>query len=122
MTSMIDVVFLLLVFFLVTTSFNRPEHRLRSAITADSAADAGSGDLEPAIIDIVADGESFQYRIGDVRSADLEPIRQVLQTFRNKETGAYVRVIDAAPFDWPARAIAACKQSGFELISYVPLR
>ena len=51
MTSMIDVVFLLLIFFLVTTTFVRPEKQLLSSINVqEKSASDSSNDLEPAII------------------------------------------------------------------------
>ncbi len=122
MTGMIDVVFLLLIFFLVTTSFIRPEHRLRSGIKIEDRTTAvGRNDLEPAVIDIVGQGSEFVYRIGDVSTTDLRDIRKVLETFGNKDDGAFVRVVDGAPFDMPAKAINLCKQAGFDLVSLVPL-
>jgi biopolymer transport protein ExbD len=122
MTSMIDVVFLLLIFFLVTTSFIRPEHRLRSSIKVDQQTEArGAVDLEPAIIDIIPEGGGFVFRLGGVKSSELEPIGDVLATFQNYDEGAFVRVVDAAPFDMPARAINLCKQKGFELVTLIPL-
>ena len=124
MASMIDVVFLLLIFFLVTTSFVRPEQRLRSNIKVDQKSQAqGAVDLEPAIIDILPgerEGE-YVFRLGGVTSPDLQPISEVLATFQNKDDGAYVRVVDAAPFDLPARAVHLCKQAGFELVTLIPL-
>ncbi len=124
MASMIDVVFLLLIFFLVTTSFVRPEQRLRSNIKVNQKSQSqGAIDLEPAIIDILpGEGEgTYVFRLGGVTSPDLQPIGDVLATFQNKDDGAYVRVVDSAPFDMPARAVHLCKQSGFELVTLIPL-
>lgn len=122
MAAMIDVVFLLLIFFLVTTSFIRPEHRLRSNIKVNQKSQAqGAVDLEPAIIDIIPGDGGYVFRLGGVTSPDLQPIGEVLATFQNKDDGAYVRVVDAAPFDLPARAVHLCKQQGFELVTLIPL-
>jgi biopolymer transport protein ExbD len=123
MVSMIDIVFLLLIFFLVTTTFVRPEVRLASAIRTqlESASDAAT-DLDPARIEIVQRGSEFVYRIGQVESADWSDVEQILSTFRRKDVGAFVRCIDEAPFDLPARAIHACKQLGFEPVTYLPLK
>lgn len=122
MTSMIDVVFLLLIFFLVTTSFVRPEQRLRSNIKQEQAAPtAGAADLEPALIDILPGPAGFVFRVGGVTTAELQPIADVLATFQHRENGAFVRVVDAAPFDLPARAIHLCRQMGFEPVTLIPL-
>ena len=54
MTSMIDVVFLLLIFFLVTTTFVRPEREVVSAIKVDQKdASENQSVLEPAIVDVI---------------------------------------------------------------------
>ena len=54
MTSMIDVVFLLLIFFLVTTTFVAPERQLKSNIKVQNQSTSSRPkDLEPAIIDVV---------------------------------------------------------------------
>lgn len=48
LTPMIDVVFLLLVFFLWTSSFEEPEYDLPGAIASSTAAAATRGDQPPA--------------------------------------------------------------------------
>jgi biopolymer transport protein ExbD len=124
MVSMIDIVFLLLIFFLVTTSFVRPELRLDSAIGAEQglATHPAPSDLEPATIDVIPTGNGFAFRIGQIVSADLTEVERVLRTFRNKQQGAIVRAVDGAPFDMPARAVNACDQIGFRPVTYVPLK
>ena len=61
MTSMIDVVFLLLIFFMVTSSFSLAERELDSAIKVRKAAISAASDLQPAIVEVVAaaEGRSF---------------------------------------------------------------
>ena len=123
MTSMIDVVFLLLIFFLVTTTFVRPEHQMQSAIKVDNQSAASNNvDLELAIIEIIPSGTSFVYKLGAVSSSDISEISTVLKTFTNKDDGAFVRVHDDAPFDMAAIAINACKTDGFYVVSYIPLK
>lgn len=123
MVSMIDIVFLLLIFFLVTTSFVRPERRLDSSLQSrPGRAATPPTDLDPAIIDVIRRESGFAFRIGQVESSDLGAIEQVLGTFRNKELGALVRAVDDAPFDMPARAISACHRLGFQPVTYVPLK
>lgn len=121
MTSMIDVVFLLLIFFLVTTTFVRPEKQLVSSIKVQekNASDSVS-DLEPAIIEILGPTDRVRYRLGAVVTNDLAEIEKVLKTFENKMDGAFVKVDDEVPFDHVAQVIAACKRAGFFVVSYLP--
>lgn len=123
MTSMIDVVFLLLIFFLVTTTFIRPEKRLLSAIEdREQQAVESDSELEPAIVDVMRVDGRVVFRIGAVTSTDLGKIKPVLESFGNKDEGAFVRVADDVPFDFAARAIGCCKSSGFVNVSYIPLK
>ncbi len=50
MTSMIDCVFLLLIFFMVTSSFNATERELDTGITKEEAAAQQASDLAPIIV------------------------------------------------------------------------
>jgi hypothetical protein len=53
MTSMIDVVFLLLIFFMTTSSFLKTERDLDSGIQVERRSGERRGDFEPAIVDVV---------------------------------------------------------------------
>ena len=54
MTSMIDIVFLLLIFFMVTSSFSLAERELDSAIKVRRAAlSSAASDLQPAIVEVL---------------------------------------------------------------------
>ena len=65
MTSMIDVVFLLLIFFMVTTSVVMAERQMRAAIKVDEkTASQSASDLEPAIVEVVRSGSRHVYRLG----------------------------------------------------------
>ena len=123
MTSMIDVVFLLLIFFLVTTTFVRPEKQLLSSIKVqEKSASDSSYDLEPAIIEILGPTDKVRYRLGAVITNDLDEIERMLETFENKLDGAFVKVDNEVPFDHVAQVIAACKRSGFPVVSYLPAK
>ena len=123
MTSMIDVVFLLLIFFLVTTTFLRPEQQVRSAIkVVESDARQSKSDLEPAIVDVLLQNEQVIFKLGAIRTNDIVEIRKTLNQFENKSEGAFVRVADDVPFEQAAQAIGACRATGFDSVSYLPLR
>lgn len=122
MTSMIDVVFLLLIFFIVTTTFVRPEREIVSAIEViEKRAAANESNLEPAIIDVIRRNDQIFFRIGAVRTNDLEEVKKLLDGFENKSEGAFVRVADDVPYEAAAQAIGACHSSGFESVAYLSL-
>ena len=121
MTSMIDVVFLLLIFFMVTASFIKTERQLDPAIRVQRAAASQSRtQLEPAIVEVVRGQDRFVYRLGGREFDSLDELTRVLRQFENKQD-AFVRAADEAPFDMAAAAIQACKAAKFISVSYVPL-
>ena len=65
MTSMIDVVFLLLIFFITTAAFVKTERNLDSAIDVERKSPSTTRrEFEPTIIHVVRSGETFVYKIG----------------------------------------------------------
>ena len=121
MTSMIDVVFLLLIFFLVTTTFVRPERQLLSNLHRDSgSAPQQASDLQPAVITITRDGDRVVFQLGAIRTERLTELRSPLEQFDNKQDGAFVRVANGVPFEAAAQAIGLCRGSGFVSVAYVP--
>lgn len=119
-TGMIDIVFLLLVFFLVTSSFIPPEKELRPAIqTENKNSSSSSSDLERALIEIVPEGSTHLYKLGSTKTTDISQLIESLQAFPNKLDGAFVRADDDAPFDMTAQAISAAKKSGFIIVTFL---
>ncbi len=122
MTSMIDVVFLLLIFFMVTASFVNTERNLDSAIKVNKQSAAQSSHLEPAIVEVAAGRGGYVYKLGGREFTSQDELTRVLRQFENKVDGAFVKVSDGAPFSMAAAAIQACKSAGFVSVSYVPDR
>lgn len=119
-TGMIDIVFLLLIFFLVTSSFVPPEKELRPAIrTEEKTKSQSTSDLERAMIEIVPEGSSFLYKLGSTKTTDVDKLIDSLHAFPNKMDGAFVRADNDAPFDMTAKAISAAKQSGFIIVTFI---
>jgi biopolymer transport protein ExbD len=128
MTSMIDVVFLLLIFFIVSASFVETERELASAIQIEGGGTVE--DLEPVVVNIVQEGGGYVYRVGGLDiaydPANSEASAQKLfdllerQPGQSKFDGAFVRVASGAPFDMAATAIAKCKEAKFISVSYIP--
>ncbi len=123
MTSMIDVVFLLLIFFLVTTTFVTPERQIKSNIKVQNQSTATRpSDLDPAVIDVVQLNGKSVYKLGAITTNDIDELKKTLEAFENKFDGAFVRVSDDVEFGKAALAVNACKQAGFSLVSYIPLK
>ncbi|HAN98275.1 MAG TPA: hypothetical protein DCQ98_12965 [Planctomycetaceae bacterium] len=122
MTAMIDVVFLLLIFFLVTTSFTKAERQLRPVIQVQQreATRAAAGRLEPAVVEVLPSSAAASYKVGGRELASVAELTRLLDAFDNKDEGAFVMVHDGAPFDRTAAALQACRTSGFPSVSYVP--
>ncbi|MFV1967380.1 MAG: ExbD/TolR family protein [Pirellulaceae bacterium] len=122
MTSMIDVVFLLLIFFMTTSSFVKTERNLDSAIKdKEQRAQPAPSDLEPAVVEVVRSDARFVYRVGTRELTSERELTELLRQFKNKSDGAFVRVSDAAPFRMAAAAIQSCKNAQFTAVAYVPM-
>jgi len=119
MTPMIDVVFLLLIYFLVTATLTPSESQLASALQAERQGAGSLADLQPQVIRVEMIDGRVGYRIGSrvVRSgAELLDLLVRLPT----EGGVFIRVADDVPVSAPAAAIQAAKDAGFRKVSYVP--
>jgi biopolymer transport protein ExbD len=121
MTSMIDVVFLLLIFFMVTSSWQKTERQLEPGIQVQRSGAGQRGQLEPAIVDIVRGDEGFVFQLGGRQFRSADELTPVLSQFENKTDGAFVRAVNNAPFEMAASAIQACKSARFPNVLYVPL-
>jgi biopolymer transport protein ExbD len=120
MTSMIDVVFLLLIFFMTTSSFLQTERNLDPAIKLrEKSASEVVSDLEPAVVAVQESGGRFVYRVGGREITSSQELTRILRQFPDK-SDAFVQVSDEAPFAMAAAAVQACKTAGFFLVSYVP--
>jgi len=115
---MIDVIFLLLIFFMTTTTLTNPESRLAPSL-ASERREAGATDLTPQIVDVATlDGEpAFQFgaRVAHTRDALAAMLRNL-----PKEQGMFVRVSGSAPVGAAAAALQACTDAGFRKVTYVP--
>lgn len=122
MTSMIDVVFLLLIFFIVTTTFVRPEREIVSSIKVNERRSASDqSNLDPAIVDVILQDAQVLFRLGAVRTNDLSELKSLLEGFEDKSEGAFVRVAGDVPYEAAAQAIGLCHASGFESVSYLSI-
>lgn len=121
LTSLIDVVFLLLIYFLVTADFTGQESDLSSALGRKSAEGGVAADLLPQVLRVERrqGSESAVYKLGGREFTDGERLTEVLRKLP-KEAGVFVRVSDGVRVEDAAAAIQACKDAGFLRVSYVP--
>lgn len=118
LTSMIDVVFLLLIFFLVTADFAQQEHKLPSALQTEGGG-VRSSDLQPQIIRISLDDGEPVYTIGQVRSSDRVSLEAVLKQLP-RDAGVAIKADPDVPIQSIATALQAARNAGFSRRSYVP--
>ncbi len=116
--SLIDVVFLLLVYFLVTSDFSQQERRLPAAVQTEGGG-VRSVELQPQIVDISTDAQGARFVIGQVVVRDKASLRGVLERLP-REPGVAVRATPDAPISAIAAALQAARDAGFEKRSYVP--
>ncbi|MFN9347572.1 MAG: biopolymer transporter ExbD [Planctomycetota bacterium] len=93
MTPMIDVVFLLLVFFLTTASFQRLEKLLPSSVSAKSDTTLGESkdtppsppqeDIHDCVIKIKAQGDQIEYQWNGLVVTSLQDIQERLVAILN---------------------------------------
>lgn len=119
LTPMIDVIFLLLIYFFVTTSQTIPESELEPALQAQRVEGGGAADFQPQIVDVVIVGEQPAYRIGSRVLYSREELDAVLRTLP-QEGGLFVRGSGGAPTGWAVGAIQSGRDAGFLAVTYVP--
>jgi biopolymer transport protein ExbD len=116
MTSMIDVVFLLLIFFMVTASFSAEEDKLSSALGADGAGTPTT--LQPQIVRVRDLNGVTVYEIGSHRLQTTNSLANILRALP-KDQGVVFRVSDTVPIADVAGAMQAAYDAGYTKRSYV---
>ena len=120
LASMIDVTFLLLVYFIVSTVMARPEDQLTSSIqTRDSETSGAEVDYQPQVIEVVQLKGRSTYIIGDRMLHDLPSLTRVLEDLP-KEIGVFVRVSPGIPVEFALAAVQSARDAGFQQVTYVP--
>jgi len=122
LTSMIDVVFLLLIFFVTTASFVRTEREMYSNIEFQNSSSANvNNDLERASVIVEATAEGPRYTVGYRTFTSPSELETFLTDhFQRAAPGAYVYVSEGVPFRWAAAAIHACESANLGSVAYVP--
>lgn len=118
-TSMVDVIFLLLIYFLLATSHTPPESDLSPALQAERVSGGKAADFAPQVIEVsIFDGEPG-FKLGNQILRNREALIAVLRELPT-EGGLFVRGANRATVGWAVTAIQAARDEGFEKVTYVP--
>ncbi len=112
MTPIIDMVFLLLVFFLVATTFHQAEREMRIALPFASSAGPISASLREIVINVDIDGNVI---VGG-RSVSDEDLRTMIEqaVLTNPEQKVTVRGDRGTAYGEVVRVLDICKGSGIQ--------
>lgn len=119
MTSMIDVVFLLLIFFMVTVSASAPESDLASTLKPESNQQGAAADFQPQIVTVSRSGDAVFYKLGAHQLTTRSELARLLKELP-KNSGVIVKVYNDVPVEAAAGVLQTCKDAGFNKVSYVP--
>lgn len=122
LASMIDVTFLLLIYFILTTVLAFPEDRLSPALQVQREAAAGSlADFQPQIVEVHMVDDLPGYSIGGLMVRERRELAEILRPLP-KSAGLFVQVADQVPVGFAITAIQVARDAGFEQVTYVPAR
>lgn len=121
LTSLIDVVFLLLIYFLFSSSFSVPESNLSAAIRTERRGSGQAGDLTPQIVHVLVQNGTEVFRVGDRLLTEQRALTDLLKQLP-KERGVFVKVSAQASVGAAAAAVQATKDAGFTRVTYVPAK
>ncbi len=111
LTPLIDVVFLLLIFFLVTSEFEEEERRLNIVLPTATSASPMTGKPREIVIDI--DAEGLIYLSGQVTNLDeLEQLLIAAVAKNPTNQSAVIRADQDTPFQPVVSVMDVCNRSG----------
>jgi biopolymer transport protein ExbD len=110
LTSMIDVLFLLIIFFMVATKFDEMERNISVAVPQVAQAGEDTPPPRPLVVSVMADGRLEL----DGKSLTETELTQKLAAARTPLTEPTVVIHGDAkcPFQHVASALGACRQAG----------
>jgi len=120
-TPMIDVIFLLLIYFLLSTSYSPPESELVPSLQSQRVESGSAADLQPQIVEVDIFQGAPGFRIGGRVLRSKDELRAVLEELPS-EGGVFIEGADRVTVRWAAAAIQASRDAGFEKVTYVPKR
>ena len=119
MTPMIDVIFLLLIYFFLSTVHAPPESRLSPALQAERVRGGAGADFQAQIVDVRPVEGRAAFVVGSRAVFDAPSLRRVLEALP-KEGGVFVRGHEGVRTTAAVDALQAARDAGFERVTYVP--
>ena len=121
MASMIDVVFLVLIFFMCTTSFRPPEGRLRAPVEKSGIASAASprDDFEPVRIRLAAAGDAVLLYVNDAAVSGFDALFSTLEHLRGlADVPVIIEADDGVKFKHCVKALDLCRKADFSKVAF----
>jgi biopolymer transport protein ExbD len=108
LTPMIDVLFLLLIFFIVATQFAEEEKELETQLAEVAEAQPLSSPPQELVVNVMQDGE---YRVSGKTFSEAQ-LQQLIhqQALANPHQSVQIRTDERTPFKFPARVMGICQQ------------
>ncbi len=121
LVALIDVVFFLLIYFVIAGTMAGEEAQLAAALRADKQGPGKGSDLAPQVLFVEPSAMAgrARFRLGDRSIEDKASLTSVLKQLP-KENGVIVRVASGVTVDAAAVALQATRDAGFQKVSYVP--
>ncbi len=116
---MIDVTFLLLIYFIVTTVIATPEDALSPALKSEKSTNVVQDNFEPQIIVVKSIENQPAYQMGDRTFLDRGKLAKFLEQLP-KQPGLIFRVDDNVSVGFALAALQEARNAGFEKVTYVP--
>jgi len=120
LASMIDVTFLLLIYFLLTTVLVTPEDRLTPTLQVRQERDATEmADIDPHIVEVRMVEGAPAYVLGARVLRSRNELRVVLDELP-RDSGVFISVHDHVPVGFAVAAVQIARDAGYEQVTYVP--
>lgn len=122
LASMIDVTFLLLIYFMVTTVLAKQEDRLSPTLQTEQDSASGEwSDFQPQIVKVAVVEGTPAYLLGPSVYRQKQPLGEALRRLP-KAAGVFIHVENGIPVGFAVSAIQAARDAGFDQVTYVPAK
>ena len=119
LSSMIDVTFLLLIYFIIATVLTKPEDQLNPAVLIDEGSVVENSLMDPQIIYVQTKNLQPVYKLGSQQFSDRSALAEVLKVLP-KEPGIIIKADDSVTVGFAVAAIQESRDAGFTKVTYVP--
>src|SRR5262245_8050894 len=117
--ALIDVVLFLLLYFMIAGTMTGDEAQLSASLRTDKPGKGRGSDLQSQVLFVEAGGAGTRFRLGDRSVQDKAGLSGLLRQLP-RDSGIIVKVAPAVQVESAAAALQACRDAGFQKISYVP--